>query len=97
MSFQYLRGKDVISGSMCQKKSPQGGVETYLVRYPDVRIRYAIQDYMPGALHVLSTAFYVWTGSDIPRGTLEPGFSQMVQVNCRRNSLLRKLNPSTVP
>jgi hypothetical protein len=97
MSSQYPRGKDVISGSMCERRTPQGGAKTYLVRDPDVRIRYTIQDYMPSALHILSTAFYVWTGSDIPQGTLEPGFSRMVQLNCRGNSLLRKLNPITVP
>ena len=73
MSSQYPRGKDVISISMCEKRSPKSVVETYLVRYPDVRIRHAIQDHMPGMLHVLITPFYVRTGSDIPRGTLELG------------------------
>ena len=31
-----------------------GALEVYLVRYPDVWIRYAIQDHMPGALYRLS-------------------------------------------
>jgi hypothetical protein len=44
---------------MCKNRFPPGGVETHLVRYPEVRIRYTIQDHMPDALHVLSLAFYV--------------------------------------
>ena len=41
--------------------SDHGSVESYLVCYPDVRIKYTIQDHMPGALHTLSIVFDVLT------------------------------------
>lgn len=35
----------------------RGSIESYLVRCPLGRIHYAIQDYLPDALHVLSILF----------------------------------------
>ena len=37
-----------------EEVSAVGALEVYLVRYPGVRIDYAIQDHMPGALRKLN-------------------------------------------
>ena len=78
MSSRNLREKDAMSSSMHEKRSFPNNIETCLVRYPDVRIHYAIQDHMPRALHRLSMVLGIRTWLDIPQGTLEPDFSQRV-------------------
>jgi len=54
-----------------EEGSTVGALEVYLVRYPGVRIHYAIQDHMPDALHKLSIyRLILGQGQAIPRETL---------------------------
>ena len=51
-------------------------MQGYLVRDPDIVIHHAIQDDMPGTLHMFSVAFYLGAGLGIPRGTLKADYNE---------------------
>ena len=76
MSSQYPRGKYLRTSVTSKERANYNSIKSYLVRDPGGQIHDAIQDYMPGTLHLLRTVPDARTGRVIPRGTLQPHVSQ---------------------